>query len=25
VARVGDRVADAIRVAEQTISDLERH
>jgi alkylhydroperoxidase/carboxymuconolactone decarboxylase family protein YurZ len=23
-ARVGDRVADAIRVAEQTISDLER-
>jgi alkylhydroperoxidase/carboxymuconolactone decarboxylase family protein YurZ len=25
VARVGDRVADTIRVAEQTISDLERH
>jgi len=25
VARVGDRVADTIRVAEQAISDLERH
>ena len=24
-SRVGDRVADAIRVAERTISDLERH